>query len=843
MLKGDWFIALLISLAFVAATLVRVPFLHGFLQDMERLAYDAGVRLTPRDLSATERVAIIAIDDLSIKQIGRWPWPRHVLADLIRWLAQAEAKVIGLQVFLTEPQTDPGLAYFRELRSYLANTRFPADAETQAREVMEFIDRAERDLDADAKLAETLPLAGNVLMPMYFSVQAPLGRPDAALPEFVQRNRLAKLIVRSDINATPFETDTVKLYPLPAFGAHTAAIGHLNLFPDADGGIRKEALVLKHYDDYYASLALLIAARSLNLESKDITAYIGEGIKLGRLQIGTDASMQMYTGFYSDPERPTPFATYSFHHVRAQKIPASSFKDKIVLIGSTAEGVGSTHVTPVASGMSDAELTANIVASIRNQDFYVRPPWTAWTQAGLFVVIAAYLMFALPRLGAGIAGLVSLVLFLGLLAGEQYLLTGERVWLQTVSPALLLLAGHVTLTTKRFFITERLKTRAETDSAQTNRMLGLSFQTQGQLDMAMDKFRKLPVDKSVLDLMYNLALDFERKRQFSKAGSAYDYILEHDPHFRDTGERKQRAQQAERTITLGGRRMTTGGTLILDGVDQKPTLGRYEVERELGKGAMGTVYFGRDPKINRVVAIKTMALSEEFEEQELEKARARFFREAETAGRLSHPNIVTIYDAGEEQDLAYIAMEYLEGKDLTHLIRGKQPLPPRFVLDIAARVADALDYAHRQDVVHRDIKPANIMYNEKDSGVKVTDFGIARITASSRTKTGVILGTPSYMSPEQLAGKKVDGRSDLYSLGVTMYEMLTGKQPFTAETMAALMYQIANMPHPDIPAVRPDVPPCACTLVDTLLAKDPSKRFQTGAELKQAIVACLGTLE
>ncbi len=842
MFKGDWFITLLISLAFVAATLVGVPFLHGFLQDMERLAYDTGVRLTPRDLSATERVAIVAIDDQSIKQIGRWPWPRHVLADLIRWLGQAQAKVIGLQIFLTEPQTDPGLAYFRELRGYLANTSFPADAQIQAQEVMRIVERAERDLDADAKLAETLPLAGNVLMPMIFSVQPPLGRPDAELPEFVQRNRLAKLVVRSDVGAAPLETDAV-LYPLPAFGAHTAGIGHLNLFPDADGGIRKEALVLKHYEDYYASLALLIAARSLNLQSKDITVYLGEGVKLGRLQIGTDASMQMYTGFYSDPERRTPFTTYSFNDVRAGKIPASSFKDKIVLIGSTAAGVGSTHVTPVASGMSDAELTANIVASIRNQDFYVRPPWTAWTQAALFIVIAAYLMFALSRLGAGIAGLVSLVLFVGLLAGEQYLLTSERVWLQTVSPALLLLVGHVALTTKRFFITERLKTRAETDSAQTNRMLGLSFQTQGQLDMAMDKFRKLPVDKSVLELMYNLALDFERKRQFSKAGSAYDYILEHDAKFRDVTERKQRAQQAERTVTLGGRRMTTSGTLILDGVDQKPTLGRYEVERELGKGAMGTVYFGRDPKINRVVAIKTMALSEEFEEQELEKARERFFREAETAGRLSHPNIVTIYDAGEEQDLAYIAMEYLEGRDLTHLVKGKGRLPVRFVLDIGARVADALDYAHRQDVVHRDIKPANIMYNEKDSGVKVTDFGIARITASSRTKTGVILGTPSYMSPEQLAGKKVDGRSDLYSLGVTMYEMLTGRQPFTGESMAALMYQIANMPHPEIAALRPDVPPCACAVVDTLLAKDPSKRFQTGAELRQAIVACLGTLE
>ncbi|MDX1487982.1 MAG: serine/threonine-protein kinase [Acidiferrobacterales bacterium] len=288
--------------------------------------------------------------------------------------------------------------------------------------------------------------------------------------------------------------------------------------------------------------------------------------------------------------------------------------------------------------------------------------------------------------------------------------------------------------------------------------------------------------------------------------------------------------------------MTMGGTLILDGVDQKPTLGRYEIDKELGKGAMGTVYMGRDPKINRVVAVKTMALSDEFEEAELTKVKERFFREAETAGRLSHPNIVTIYDAGEEQDLAYIAMEYLQGKNLTEYVKSKGRLPLKFVLLLIARVADALDYAHKQDVVHRDIKPANIMYNEKDDSVKVTDFGIARITASSRTKTGVILGTPSYMSPEQLAGKKVDGRSDLFSLGVTMYELVAAKQPFGGDTMAALMYQIANAKHPDVMAACPDAPLCIGNIIDRLLQKNPDRRFQTGEELRQALDACARAL-
>ncbi len=363
--------------------------------------------------------------------------------------------------------------------------------------------------------------------------------------------------------------------------------------------------------------------------------------------------------------------------------------------------------------------------------------------------------------------------------------------------------------------------------------------------MALDKFRALPVDDSVLELIYNLALDFERKRQFNKAVSAYDYILKHKAGFKDVAARKKRTQQADSTLVIGGKGASPGGTLILDGMDQRPTLGRYQIEKELGKGAMGSVYLGRDPKINRVVAIKTMALAQEFAEHELKEVKARFFREAETAGRLNHPNIVTIYDAGEEHDLAYIAMEYLQGKDLTQHISAETLLPVEQVLQIIATVAEALDYAHKQDVVHRDIKPANIMYGENDKSIKITDFGIAsingiaRITASSRTKTGVILGTPSYMSPEQLSGKHIDGRSDLFSLGVMMYELLTGTLPFGGDSMATLMFQIANEKHPDITEVRSSLSPGIRLMIDKALHKDPAKRFQTGEQLRQAVEKCM----
>jgi len=260
-------------------------------------------------------------------------------------------------------------------------------------------------------------------------------------------------------------------------------------------------------------------------------------------------------------------------------------------------------------------------------------------------------------------------------------------------------------------------------------------------------------------------------------------------------------------------------------------LGRYRVERELGRGAMGAVYLGRDSKIGRLVAIKTMALSQEFAGDELEEARRRFFREAETAGRLQHPDIVTIYDAGEDQELAYIAMEYLKGEDL---LRHSQPgrlLPVPQVLRVVARVAEALAYAHSQGVVHRDIKPANVMVDLSRDLVKVTDFGIARISDSSRTRTGMVLGTPSFMSPEQMAGLRVDGRSDLYSLGVMLFQLLTGLLPHRSESMATLMHQIANEPAPDVRTLRPELPEMLADVVTLAVEKRPEVRYADGRQM------------
>jgi serine/threonine-protein kinase len=591
-------------------------------------------------------------------------------------------------------------------------------------------------------------------------------------------------------------------------------------------------------------MALQLAAKNLNLTIDDIRVKLGEGVELSGLNIDTDGSLQMHTFFYADSGGIPAFQQDSFYDVFSGKIPAEKYRGKVVLIGATAAGVGDSQVTPINPNMPPVLTLAHSVSSILNEDFFTEPTWSLFVKLGAMLLLMLYIMFAVPRLKAGSAATITIVLLVLLLGAHYMLMTTQSLWLQLMAPATLLVLGHLTITTKRFLVTERGKERSDIESAESNKMLGLSFQSQGQLDMAFDKFRKVPLEDAFMETLYNLALDFERKRQFNKAGSVYGHMAAHDAKFKDISDRIQRAKAMEETVILGGAGASSaGGTMVLAGSGvEKPKLGRYEVEKELGKGAMGVVYLGKDPKISRVVAIKTMALSQEFEADELEDVKERFFREAETAGRLSHPNIVTIFDAGEEHDLAYIAMEFLKGEDLAKFTKLEGLLPLPRVLSIIERSADALSYAHQHNVVHRDIKPANIMYEHESNNLKITDFGIARITDSSKTKTGMVLGTPSYMSPEQIAGKRVDGRSDLFSLGVMLYQMSTGQLPFTADSMATLMYKIANEPHDDPAMVNLDLPPCVGEIIDRSLHKDVDSRYQTGDEMAQDIRRCRTSL-
>jgi predicted Ser/Thr protein kinase len=397
------------------------------------------------------------------------------------------------------------------------------------------------------------------------------------------------------------------------------------------------------------------------------------------------------------------------------------------------------------------------------------------------------------------------------------------------------------------------------------------------LDNFEQRFAELKGRKgstTVLGDLYALGTQLEQRGRGVQATAVYRHLARIDNTYRDVGARLRRLMDAERAASKA-RPASTGspiGAKASSGAIPRPAapaaplskpataagpapaagaaappgelrrLGRYQLEREIGRGAMGVVYLGRDTAINRLVAIKAIPLASEFSESELTEARTRFFREAETAGRLNHPNIVTIYDVGEEHGLAYIAMEYLKGRHLSDYATSDNLLEPRKVLELMGRTAQALGFAHKQQVVHRDIKPANIMYDPNADVLKITDFGIARLTGTGTTRTGIVLGTPSFMSPEQLEGRTVTGHSDLFSLGVSLFQLLTGHLPFTADSMTGLMQQIAEAPHPPLRSYRPDLPACVETIIDRALAKTPEARFESGAQMAAALEDCRSRL-
>ena len=819
----------------ISALVILVQVTTQLFTGLELKLYDVASTRTSRQPS--DRIAIIAIDDTSIANIGRWPWPREIHAQVIDLLTQAGAKTIAHTAFFFEPQTDQGLGTLRNLRDQVQSAPASpglADLGPGARShLLGFIGQAEQTLDADRQLAESIGRSGRVILPSLFTLGEPQGPPDQPLPDFAKRQALQDG-VSLGIPATSSQQ------PLPALGEAARAVAHLNPSLDADGAVRDEPLLVRFDGVAVPSMALALAAHSLNLGISDMQVLPGEGVMMGKTRIATDGLGRVLPQFYPDRDGRPAFNADSFYDVLAGKIAPDKYAGKVVIIGATAAGVGTLFNTPVSPALSPAAIVAHTTSSILQNHFIAQPAWGGLLTLGVIVLIVGYLMAVLPRLSASVGAGVSAALLLGLLVFEVGLLSRGAIWVQLVFPMALLLIGHLALVTRRFGVTESGQRQTQAESAETNRMMGLALQGQGQLDMAFDRLRRVPHSEALMDNLKHLALDFERKRQFSKAEAVYEHMARLDVSDPEVKQRLQRARHLSETVVLGGSASHPGGSLLLNGGGvEKPMLGRYQVDKELGKGAMGVVYQGRDPKIGRVVAIKTLALSAEFEGADLQDARERFFREAETAGRLQHPHIVTIYDAGEEHDLAFIAMEFLRGSDLVAHTRAGHLLPVATVLSIGERVAQALDYAHRHQVVHRDIKPGNIMYDPGTDAVKVTDFGIARITDASRTKTGMVFGTPSFMSPEQLAGQRVDGRADIYALGVTLYQLLTGSLPFQADSLAALMYQIANEPAPDVRTVRPELSANLSVLLARCLAKSPAERWASAAEMAQQLHAAV----
>ena len=342
----------------------------------------------------------------------------------------------------------------------------------------------------------------------------------------------------------------------------------------------------------------------------------------------------------------------------------------------------------------------------------------------------------------------------------------------------------------------------------------------GRLKEAWALYRQLPPTPALFPELYDLACALAANGSPDEGADLFHRIAQLDGGFRDVVQRLVRADHVQPAE---------------DGTRMPPSIGRYELLEPIGRGAMGNVYLGRDPLINRILALKAIDLSIGYDNAECESTVETFLREAAIAGSLSHPNIVTIFDVGEFEDLAYIAMEYVRGHHLSEFATTDRLLPVDTVLDLIARAADALDYAHRRNIVHRDIKPANIMYDSLSNNLKITDFGIAKLIDANRTRTGIVLGTPAFMSPEQLEGKNVNGHTDLFALGVSLYQLLTGQLPFRGASMTNLMFVIANEPHQSVTSVRAGLPQWLDEVLDRALAKDPAGRFESAAAMAAAL--------
>lgn len=333
-------------------------------------------------------------------------------------------------------------------------------------------------------------------------------------------------------------------------------------------------------------------------------------------------------------------------------------------------------------------------------------------------------------------------------------------------------------------------------------------------------------------LWLEVANGYQRNRQLDKAQMCYQEILAFDP---TCHEAKKGLKQLNDVID-GSKTMVIGQSrseLPVGHIDNL-SLGRYNITRELGRGAMGIVYEAVDPKINRNVALKVVHLKS-LGFDEMDSVKQRFFREAQAAGKLNHPNIVTVYDVGEEHDVAYIAMDLLIGKPLSTHISKATSIDITQSVNWVAQAADALGYAHEHEVIHRDVKPANMIIDNKTMQLKLTDFGVARIAGAQQTQTGIVLGSPSYMSPEQIRGEKLTGQTDVFSLGVTLYQALTQQLPFTGDTLPSLAYAITQGKQASPRAINKEVPVSLVRIVNKALQKDLVDRYQNAIELSQAL--------
>jgi serine/threonine-protein kinase len=616
----DWLLGLVVTLFFLFITSTGM---FDFTDDVEMKIFDFGARIAASGEKNGE-IELVVINDDDFSELGPFPWPRHILAQAARNLARAGAKVIAINILFDQPEESEGLKAVRRLKE-----DYELLGLIQQGAGLVFYNElsgALADLDNDAKFYKALENAGNVVLPVYFHAG---GADSAKQPhDFIAKHAFHRT---KDIDQRGAKSDIIRLSGsksiLPSFGEAAAGIGHINFFPDHDGYVRNVVHVLEYQRDiYFPSFPIAIVKLFKGIKDEDMTVVFGEGINL-RVSPSSvvkvpviDPQMRTMVNWSKGPD--VAFRQTPFIKVFNNQAPAGMFKDKIVIVGLTETRLGKRFPTPISGNLPGNEIVANSVANILNQRFISAPPWIPVVELAALVFFGLFITFVLPRMKAGMGAVITMGLLLSYGLSGTSILWFSNTWFRVASPSLLLILGYALVITRRLVFSEKTEEREE--QRNDTGIMGVS--------------------EGIPDVKYDKATNgFER----SEEGHPGDV------------------------------------SAVWEDTATKQTLGRYEVIGEIGRGAMGVVYEGQDPKIGRKVAIKTVRLSE-FDEDIVDEIRDRFYREAESAGLLSHPNIVTIYDCGEESDLAYIAMEYLEGEALDPHTKADHLLPLRETLHIVA---------------------------------------------------------------------------------------------------------------------------------------------------------------
>jgi CHASE2 domain-containing sensor protein/tRNA A-37 threonylcarbamoyl transferase component Bud32 len=777
----------------------------------ERRVYSLLIGVVPV-VSTPNKTAVVTLGDGSAAT-STVSYPE--LAKLLTTLKSAGARAIGLTIPLDQRHTqldEASLAWVRESLNKQGKKRKNSRKKGVPAGLAEH-------LDPDASLQEALRLSGRIVLGVSSAMSGGL-TPLEVDPPGNGLALMAPLLAMPPRIYSPGPATLEMFSELTSAGIET---------PSQAGVMAASPVAIPFGGHYLPSLDLLLATRGLKVPAKALTIHPGQGVMVGTAFYATDAGLNVY------PQRTASrIPVFSANDVFAGQ-HKRQLRGKVVLVGSTK---GAMVQLPGGQSVSALAARAHTINALINESLVKVPYWAYGAQRGTMLLILIYLLLVPVRLRGWLGIVGGVVVAILILNGNLLLLILQNTWIPLALPVVFLLAGQVMVWTHHRFAHSFSRVRGERDQALVE--LAEQFRSQGKVDKAFDRLKACARSEPVMEGLYQVGLEYERRRQFAKALAAYDHIAQWNPRYRDITERRARHQKGQEPVTLAATMVSHSATTLVvdDPVVERPVLGRYEIERELGRGAMGTVYLGRDPRIGRTVAIKTLPLTEEFDSTQIDEVRRRFFQEAETAGRLSHPSIVTVYDAGEEHDLAYIAMDYIQGDSLDQHIRPDELLPMEDVFTIGILVAEALGYAHEQNVVHRDVKPGNIIYDRSKGQLKVTDFGIACLTDNSKTRTGTVLGSPYYMSPEQIAGKRVDGRTDLFSLGVTLYQLFSGHLPFEGDSLTNLMYQITNDKPVSVRKVRPELPACLTRIINKSLEKKPASRYENGQAMADALKRC-----